>query len=109
MRRIFNENNVWERVQSGELVAVVMESRNAPAASGQPPGTLSQSISYRDPDGNEVARIHQYLMTDGNLGAGGRPDPKRLFLNGVLYRLVKGGQEPPSGPPATPLPEAQNG
>jgi hypothetical protein len=104
MRRIFNQNNYWERVQSGELSAVVLESRNAPASAGQPPGTLSQSISYRDPDGNEIARVHQYLMTDGTLSAGGRPDPKRLFYNGVLYRLVKGGQEPPPAP-AEGIPE----
>lgn len=108
MRRIFNENNVWERVQAGELIAVVLESRNAPTSSGQPPGTLSQSISYRDPNGNEVARVHQYLMTDGNLGAGGRPDPKRLIHNGVLYRLVKGGQEPSQEPAENALPEPEN-
>lgn len=105
---MFNENNVWLRVQSGELVAVVLESRNAPTDSGQPPGTLSQSISYRDPDGNEIARVHQYLMTDGNLGASGLPDPKRLFHNGVLYRLVKGAREPPPESPDPPLPELNN-
>ena len=109
MRRIFNENNVLGRVQSGELLAVVLESRNAPTESGQPPGTLSQSISYRDPDGNEIARVHQYLLIDGNLGGSGLPDPKRLFHNGVLYRLVKGGQAPPPEPANPPLPEAQNG
>lgn len=91
MRQIFNENRYWERLQAGEFTAVILESRNAPAEAGQPPQTLSQSISYRDLDGNEVARVHQYLLADGvTLGAGGRPDPKRLFHNGVLYRLIRG-------------------
>ena len=99
---MFNESGVWERVQSGELVAVVLESRNAPALSGQPSGTLSQSISYRDPDGNEIARVHQYLMPNGDLGGSGRPDPKRLFHNGVLYRLVR---DQPTGQVPAPVPD----
>ena len=39
----------------------------------------------------EVARVHQYLRTDGTLGGSGRrPDPKRLYEDGVLYALKKG-------------------
>jgi len=46
-------------------------------------------VSYRDASGNEVARVHQYLRPDGTIGASGKPDPKRVFINGTLYRLVK--------------------
>ena len=49
------------------------------SVSNEPFCTQSQSISYRDQDDNEVVRIHQYL----------RPDPKRLFKDGVWYRLEK--------------------
>lgn len=89
MRRIFNENNIWDKVKSGELIAVILESRTAPADAQQGDKTLSQSISYRDTDGNEIARVHQYLKPDNTLGGSGLPDPKRIFHNGVLYRLIK--------------------
>lgn len=42
-------------------------------------------ISYLDTNGQEVARVHQYLQPDGTLGASGKPDPKRLLQGGVLY------------------------
>ncbi len=45
-------------------------------------------VSYRDGI-QEIARVHQYLRTDGTIGASGKPDPKRLYADGKLYRLVK--------------------
>jgi len=42
-------------------------------------------ISYLDPHGREIARVHQYLRKNGTLGGSGRPDPKKLLHNGVLY------------------------
>jgi hypothetical protein len=44
-------------------------------------------IAYFDGDGQRVAVVHQYLRTDGTLGASGRPDPKRLLEGGVLYAV----------------------
>jgi hypothetical protein len=75
-----------------------MEERLAPPAANQPPGTRSQMISYRDSNDKEIARVHQYLKTDGMLGASGKPDPKRLLINDTLFRLVKAKdrQEPAS-------------
>jgi hypothetical protein len=32
-----------------------------------------------------MARVHQYVLVDGTIGASGRPDPKRVFYEGVLY------------------------
>jgi len=46
---------------------------------------MSQMVSYRDGMGNEVARAHQYLLKTGQLGASGKPDPKRLVDGGVIY------------------------
>lgn len=89
---MFNNGKFFEQAQSGALVVVVMEDRVAPPTAGQPPGTRSQMISYRDKDGNEVARVHQYLKPDQSIGASGKPDPKRLLVDGTLYRLVRGGQ-----------------
>lgn len=91
MRRRFNDGQYLERAARGELIVVVLppDDRPAPPEAGQIEGTLSQMISYRDQAGNEVARAHRYLRPDGTLGASGRPDPKRLLQDGVLYRLVK--------------------
>jgi hypothetical protein len=96
LRRIFNENNLWDKVKSGELTAVILESRDAPADAQQADGTLSQSISYRDNHGNEIARVHQYLKPDNSLGGSGQPDPKRVLHNGILYRLIKAKNRQPS-------------
>jgi hypothetical protein len=99
--RLFNEGRFWERVQAGELRAVVNAERPASVETPTiPPGSMSQEVSYYDQDNNEVARVHQYVKPDGTIGASGRPDPKRLFINGILYRLIKGGtQHSPSGQP----------
>jgi len=90
MCEIFNREQYWERVQSGEFKAVLLEDRiPAHIEADVPRGTRSQMISYRDVNGDEVARVHQYLKPDGSIGASGKPDPKRLLFNGVLYRLYK--------------------
>lgn len=51
-----------------------------------PPCTLSQVLMYRDTRGQLVAVVHQYLLADGSLGASGRPDPKYVFEDGVIYK-----------------------
>jgi hypothetical protein len=48
-------------------------------------------VSYRDPNDDEVARVHQYLRPDGTIAGSGLPDPKRLFEDGIVYRLMKKG------------------
>jgi hypothetical protein len=49
----------------------------------------SVMLSYHNEQGFEMARVHQYERPDGTLAASGRPDPKRLFQDGILYRLLK--------------------
>ena len=88
MRRLFNDGNYWEQAQAGILNSVVERNRHpALPLAHEPFCTRSQQVSYYDSDGNEVARVHQYLRKDGTLGLSGKPDPKRLFQDGVLYRL----------------------
>lgn len=90
LRRRFNDGLYWERTQRGELSAIALHDRHPSlTVAGEPFCTRSQMISYRDLDDNEVARVHQYLRTNGSLGASGKPDPKRLYENGILYRLIK--------------------
>lgn len=90
MQKMFNDGAFWEKAKSGQFKMVPLENRHpALTAANEPYCTRSQMISYRDASDNEVARVHQYLRPDGTIGASGKPDPKRLFLDGTLYRLVK--------------------
>lgn len=88
MREKFNGGRYLEQTKSGQLTAVLMKDRHPslPAAN-EPFCTRSQMVSYRN-GAMEVARVHQYLRTDGTLGASGLPDPKKLYENGVLYLLA---------------------
>jgi hypothetical protein len=88
MRRRFNRGRYYERVLSGELRAVVKrDSTPVRPKANEPIGTHSQEVSYLDATNEEVARVHQYIRPLGGRGASGLPDPKRLFENGILYRL----------------------
>ncbi|MGH9358904.1 MAG: hypothetical protein ACRD4Q_14975 [Candidatus Acidiferrales bacterium] len=90
LRQLFNEGKYWDRAKAGELTCVTIEQRHpALPLANEPFCTFSQMISYRDREGNEVARVHQYLRPDGRIGASGKPDPKRLLQADVLYRLTK--------------------
>lgn len=51
---------------------------------GFPRGTRSQFVVYRD-GSQEVARAHRYLLPSGQVGASGRPDPKRNICCGVIF------------------------
>ncbi len=91
MREWFNGDQYWEKAKSGEYTQIVLEDRHPSLTlANEPFCTRSQMISYRDAANDEVARVHQYLRTDGSIGASGRPDPKRIFRHGILFRLKKG-------------------
>lgn len=95
MRQLFNDGRIVERSQSGDLNAIIERSRHpALPLANEPFCTESQQVSYYDADGNEVARAHQYKRTDGTIGLSGKPDPKRLFQDGTLYRLEKSSKPP---------------
>ena len=91
MRERFNRGKYWERAFNGEFIQVVVaQGQPQPEiAAKEPPGTVSQIVSYRDSNNDEVARVHQYLRPDGKVGASGLPDPKRLFEDGTVYRLIR--------------------
>lgn len=83
---MFNNGCFLERLKSGELRAILdSEKHPSPFRSGQPQCTRSQLLSLLDENDQEVARIHQYKRPDGSIGASGRPDPKRLLVDGVYY------------------------
>jgi hypothetical protein len=86
---MFNEERFPERAETGEVTAVVVHSGAPSPEVGLPFGTKSEMVSYRDVNGLELARAHRYLLPDGTVGASGKPDPKRLFKDGILYRIQK--------------------
>ena len=99
---MFNEGGYWERAKKGEFSVVTLEDRHpALMAANEPLCTHSQMVSYREPSTDyEVARVHQYLRPNGDIGASGKPDPKRLYKDGELYRLEKKAKadQPPTPP-----------
>ena len=88
LRYMFNTLKCVERAEEGLLIAIIVDDRHPSAPLAREPFcTHSQMISYLDRSGNEVARAHQYLRPDNTIGLSGKPDPKRVFLNGTLYLL----------------------
>ncbi len=92
MRKIFNDGDYWGMAQRGEFTSVLLEHRHpSRTEANEPFCTYSQMVSYRDPaSNNEVARVHQCVRPDNTIGASGKPDPKRVLVGTVLYRLHKG-------------------
>lgn len=89
MCKRFNEGGYWEKSKSGELIPIVLESRISKLLDSETVEIVSEMVSYRNQDGREIARVHQFRRPDGSLAASGKPDPKRLLQDGVLYRLPK--------------------
>ncbi|WP_419837613.1 hypothetical protein [Candidatus Poriferisodalis sp.] len=80
LRAIFN-SDVLPRERNGEYFKLPLPPTAAAASSGQPPGTLSQTVIYMN--GHEVvAYAHQFVSADGETGASGLPDPKLVLFEG---------------------------
>lgn len=87
IRRMFNNGNYWQRAEAGELQMDLRRDPHCnPPPSTMPRCTHSQLYYYYDQQQRRVAVVHQYRLPDGTLGASGRPDPKELYVDGVLYR-----------------------
>jgi hypothetical protein len=88
LRKLFNESGYWEQYQNGQLQAILRKTKHPTAPLAQEPTcTQSQYIIYVNEEGIKVAGVHQYLRADGTLGLSGRPDPKEVLINGILYIL----------------------
>jgi hypothetical protein len=90
MRKRFNESGYWDKVKNGRWTAVPLASRISDALDQETVQITSLMFSYRNENGEEMARVHQYERPDGTIAASGKPDPKRLVQDGILYRLIKG-------------------
>src|SRR5579862_2768849 len=87
MRKVFN-SHILPRINSGELKPELRrENHPSPPLANEPFSTRSQILAYRDRNGKKLAIIHRYLRPDGTIGLSGKPDPKWLVHNSVIYGL----------------------
>ncbi len=87
---MFNEDRYWERVQSGELVAVPIHEGTPTPDKQQPPGTKTVTVAIRETlDGPDLAHAHGFIQPSGIIGASGLMDPKRIWKDGKVYRIIK--------------------
>lgn len=92
LRQLFNESQYPELIRKKQLKREVVRSRRLKAPDRQkkslPRGTKSEIIIYRDPADKELyVKVHRYVRLFGILGASGKPDPKAILLDGVMYLL----------------------
>src|SRR3972149_12421 len=92
IRNIFNDCQYYERVLKGELRQRILgsDSHLKPRQRQklkEPFCTRSQIVVYYDQQGQPVALVHQYRRKTGELGASGKPDPKRLFVSGKVIAI----------------------
>ncbi len=85
LRAIFNDGRYAELVGHGELTEKLIREGKPSTAANEPPGTRSQVVAYLDRSGKQVCIVHRYLRPDGSLGGSGRPDPKKILKDGVIY------------------------
>jgi hypothetical protein len=90
MQELCQEHKLLDKITNKELAPILLWERHAnPLKSGQIFCTYSQILSYRDSNAIEVMRAHQYKKPDRTLGASNMPDPLRVFIGGVIYKLQK--------------------
>jgi len=87
IRKSFNEGPLPRLIKEGKLVKKMLRDREikSPEPYQGPKGTRTQYIRYTDSNGKIMVEFHQYLRPDGTLGAGGKPDPKKLKVGNTLW------------------------
>jgi hypothetical protein len=89
LRCLFNKAHYYERGLAGEIDVIEDKKSRAPTPSH--PYVFNVESYYMDRvTGEQLARTHHYLRADGSIGASGKVDPKRLYVEGIHYRLRKG-------------------
>lgn len=82
---IFNKCQYYEKVKKGELEHRIIGYNNHLSSRqrkkiSEPWCTRSQMVLYSTLEGKPVVLVHQYRRKNGELGASGLPDPKKIFL-----------------------------
>jgi hypothetical protein len=87
LRELFNRE-ILPKVSKGELIEIVRSEGTPQQRANQPAGTRSQIVEYFGSAGGhleKVAIVHRYLRPDGSLGGSGKPDPKRILHDGIMF------------------------
>lgn len=86
IRQLYQRSGYRGRIKAGELTwKHTYDKHRYPPLSFLPDCTHSRRTAFFDVDGEKLVEFHYYLKPDGTLGASGKPDPKELMYNGVLY------------------------
>jgi len=102
LRKVFWNHKLWERTISadGDLKAVIIRDVEVSELieirdtnTGQTVSiqhcVKSQEVLFLDRNnGFEVVRAHQYITDEGEIGASGAPDPKRIKIGMDYYRIA---------------------
>lgn len=62
-----------------------LKDEGGPRSKNEPAGTRSLAVSYLNSALERIFIVHLYLGPDGEIGGSGKPDPKWLFEDGVVY------------------------
>lgn len=88
LQALFNRLRIWERYETGELVKRTLKVGRYKSKRGDLRGTRWEYWGfYEQHTDREIARTHQHVRRNGAIAGSGKPDPKRLFHDGVLYDL----------------------
>lgn len=90
---MFNSADYTVRLETGQLKRVLIREHHLKTETSQakrmPFCTVGQIYRYLDKENEWHAEVHQYLMPNGQLGASGLPDPKRLRRNGTVWAIER--------------------
>ena len=98
MCRIFAQNSLWQRAESGEFELHVWKRTSIDPAFIDYRGqrcVFNEDILILDHTypithhRHEVARVHRFITDQGTIGATGLPDPKEITLGDTNYRGLK--------------------
>lgn len=89
IRQIYNNSQYPILVAGGKLRKEFLRNSHLkePEKRGEPVCTHGQMIRYYDENGEWVLEVFQYLRPDKTIGAGGKPDPKRLRIGNTIYAV----------------------
>ena len=85
LRAKFALGRYWERAQSGEFTDEELVRGRPAKSSAQPSDAISRRVAWYDHTGRKTFVVHEFLLSDGTLGASDLPDPKSLREGDTLY------------------------
>ena len=85
LRGKFNSNEGGYPARRASLKLRRVYDEPASPLSKQEPGTRSIVDTYYDDADRKVMTLHCFLKPDGTLGGSGKPDPKELLVDDIMY------------------------